>query len=424
MAPARRPVTMLNISEISSTETGSSKSRFSGLLSPMLTPKGSKVSTPRSATKSGRSIAYFDHKFETKNYFEMCKHMRNSMDVRNRYVGFTLYEKCVLASEIVQWLLNHRECENVEEAEYLGSQLEENGHIYDLSGEKKRASAPSFKNRSIPFRFCLDDRNMSGLLSKSEYETLTKCFNEEIEGKTVKVGKHMISNVVTGEQVTLWITEKGFGANRAEALAIADRMLQDGTIYYAHGSGAKSFQDGADLYAVRDVSRTEATKTFTPRTPTRKPRTPRAFSRHASDRELKKADYAQKPVLFERSGTNEKRVQIDSQCLTPRGSQNLRTSFDRGESFGSEFSRSLTGKSTQSSSNTTQQSALPSPSSEGEHKNVHESQSRRPSVRSVDMSLFAPRRLSAQTGSSVTPSPTIEMTRLSPLARFSRDFQE
>jgi len=206
----------------------------------------SSMTTPRSArTESGSFSDSHELKFCSTNFFELADKMRNEMDVRDRLVGLKSVPKCVLATEIVKWLMANGECDNTNEAIFLGAGLVEHGHIYAANEEDGEVTP--FENKTIAYRFASDDRNMSIVLKERDVMQICKDFDETITGRTLKVGVVKIPDAVYASDITDWLIASNYSKNRGEAVNVAQMLLDRGA-FHRPNSGDIRFKDGKVVY--------------------------------------------------------------------------------------------------------------------------------------------------------------------------------
>uniref|UniRef100_A0A7S0ZKA3 DEP domain-containing protein n=1 Tax=Timspurckia oligopyrenoides TaxID=708627 RepID=A0A7S0ZKA3_9RHOD len=182
-------------------------------------------------------------KVQGENLFELASSLRDSMCVKDRLVGLTMHSQCVLASDIVKVLVSSDVCSSVGEAEKLGNELCEAGHIYAVDEEKNTV----FHKGSTPYKFSSDDRDLVSLMSDDEKAMIKMLFRKEMNGKTLYVGMARTKNAVSGELVTKWIVEKKFAKNRGEATGIAQFLINEGMMHRPYAT-EQVFKDGSEVY--------------------------------------------------------------------------------------------------------------------------------------------------------------------------------
>mmetsp|Transcript_16404 Transcript_16404/g.35626 ORF Transcript_16404/g.35626 Transcript_16404/m.35626 type:complete len:337 (+) Transcript_16404:54-1064(+) len=202
--------------------------------------------TPRSA-RSQSQVWTDSHqlKFCNTNFFELANRMRNEMDVKDRLIGLKVAANCVLATDVIRWLIANGECVNSSEAVFLGEGLVEHGHIYAVA-EDEGETAP-FENKAVPYRFSADDRDMASVLSERDMIVISSEFGKMIRGRTLKLGLVKIPEAVYASEITDWLVNANHAKNRGEAVNIAQMLLNRGAFHRPH-SGDLRFRDGKVVY--------------------------------------------------------------------------------------------------------------------------------------------------------------------------------
>eukprot|EP00184_Porphyridium_aerugineum_P003173 CAMPEP_0184695312 /NCGR_PEP_ID=MMETSP0313-20130426/2989_1 /TAXON_ID=2792 /ORGANISM="Porphyridium aerugineum, Strain SAG 1380-2" /LENGTH=146 /DNA_ID=CAMNT_0027153747 /DNA_START=666 /DNA_END=1106 /DNA_ORIENTATION=+ len=90
-----------------------------------------------------------DEKFRDFEYSNVARKMQKSMKLKNRELDNQIYTDTFLAQDLNAWLMEKKLCENRQEANYVGKQMMELGHIYRVSD----ANSTEFLCTLEPYKF-------------------------------------------------------------------------------------------------------------------------------------------------------------------------------------------------------------------------------------------------------------------------------
>eukprot|EP00183_Erythrolobus_madagascarensis_P003939 CAMPEP_0185855752 /NCGR_PEP_ID=MMETSP1354-20130828/26768_1 /TAXON_ID=708628 /ORGANISM="Erythrolobus madagascarensis, Strain CCMP3276" /LENGTH=194 /DNA_ID=CAMNT_0028557839 /DNA_START=252 /DNA_END=833 /DNA_ORIENTATION=+ len=150
--------------------------------------------------------------------FDMVHSMRDGIKVKDRLVALKMERNTVLGSEIVSWLVRTRVAQSREEAEQIGAEMVEYGHLYPVGSDEESSFTSRFSRRAVPFRFSCDDRDVSKLFSHEEMSALGAKFVADMSLCYCKsISATTLPDVFTGADATTYLLNAGYAKNRSEA---------------------------------------------------------------------------------------------------------------------------------------------------------------------------------------------------------------